>query len=268
MIHPCDLCGEMHSLDLPGDPSGKIRICAKCGFVHVKERRSVQEIALAWDDIYSSGHYDPTWPGVRGRLFYVAEYLHQNIGLDGKSVLDIGAGNGDFLDFCRQKGAYPVGLDPSWSNCSKIKVRDIACFNGFADENSPVIGTYDLITLNWTLENTGNALSVLKWAKKCLAKDGNLSIATGSRLLVPFKKPLSSYLPQKLDYPHDTHCFRWSVNSLTRACEAIGLTNHSQNDWQQRDELIMTFVRGEGENESDDPQAVREYFERWQREWP
>lgn len=268
MIHACDLCKSTKTFNLPGDPSGKIRICADCGFVYVPERRSLPEIALAWGEIYESGGYNPNWPGVKARLYYVSEWIAQNIGLLGKSVLDIGAGGGHFLLHCRTHGAYPVGLDPSAKNSRRIRTFDITCFQGFAADDAPDIGQYDIVTLNWTLENTGDCLEVLRYAKRQLAPDGRLVVATGSRILVPFKKPLSSYLPQDPSYPHDTHCFRWSVNSLTRACEAVGLINHAMNDYEQRDELIMSFEHGQGENEHDDPQQVREYFERWQKEFP
>ena len=70
---------------------------------------------------------------------------------------------------------------------------------------------FDIVTLNWTLENTGDCMDVLERARKLLNPDGHICVATGSRILVPFKKPLSTYFS---DNPADLHCFRWSANSL------------------------------------------------------
>ena len=279
MLHNCDLCGNSADfLPLPGDPSGKISICGQCGFVLVRERRSVAEIALAWNAIYASGGYDPNWPGVKARLYYVAEWIRQNIGLDGKAVLDIGAGGGQFLRFCRGAGAHPVGLDPSPSNVHAIRSHDIACFQGFASDDAPPIGQYDIVTLNWTLENTGDALAILRYAKRCLAPGGHVVVATGSRILVPFKKPLSSYLPQDVNYPHDTHCYRWSYESLGDAFEKIGMLNMAPNvnDFEQRDEMIVAFSVVSGGPLTmkglawprHAPFEVRDYFKRWETCFP
>ena len=276
MLHNCDLCGNSTDfLSLPGDPSGKISICGQCGFVLVRERRSVAEIALAWDEIYKSGHYDPDWPGVKARLYYVAEWLDQNIGLTGKSVLDIGAGSGLFMGFVRNRNAYPVGLDPSPDNCGRIRQQDMACFQGFASDDAPGIGQYDIVTLNWTLENTGDALAVLRYAKRCLAPGGHVVVATGSRILVPFKKPLSSYLPQDVSYPHDTHCYRWSYETLSDAFFHVGMLNMAPdtNDFEQRDEMVVAFSVHEMTMKGlawprHAPFEVRDYFKRWETCFP
>lgn len=271
-VRPCDLCGATGSLDTPGDPSSKIRICTGCGFVHVKERRSIEEVAQAWDQIYANGGYDPDWPGVKARLFYVSEWIGQHIGLDGRSVLDIGAGNGLFLEFCRDRGAHVVGLDPSSKNVAIVKSKDIACFHGWAADSSPDIGQYDIVTLNWTLENTGDCLEVLRYAKRQLAPNGHLVVATGSRIYGGFRKPLSCYIPQDRSYPHDTHCFRWSIRSLRRAFVRVGLSKGRTNDWDQRDEMIVTAIDAGGATCLDEgkerPEDVLDHFRRWHEQFP
>jgi len=269
MKHNCDLCQANETLPLPGDPSGKIGICKGCGFVYVSERRSVEEVAKAWNGIYSRGGYDPEWPGVKARLFYVATWLDSTISLAGRSILDIGSGNGQFLAYCSGLGALGVGLDPSPDNANKVRARDIACFHGWADRAHPPCGKFDLVTLNWTLENTGDCMSVLEYAKACLAPGGMIAVATGSRIGVPFKKRLSSYLPMDSQYPHDTHCFRWHPNHLNAAFHKIGLAIVADNDFMDRDELVC--VAGE----KDAPlfmnvtaELVHNYFNTWQREFP
>ena len=270
-MNQCDLCGETGSLATPGDPSGKIRICKGCGFVHVKERRSLAEVAAAWTDIYKSGGYDPECPGVKARLFYVAEWLDQTVGLRGKSVLDIGAGNGQFLAYCRDRGADPIGLDPDRDNVAKINARGITCIDGWAsDDRLAPNGQFDLVTLNWTLENTADCLAVLRYAKRCLAPGGHVVVSTGSRILTPFKKPLSSYLPLDPNYPHDTHCFRWSLHSLNYAAGLCHLAPWTRNDFYQRDEMLHAFVAAPGISgwPHDSPNEVEDHFRRWQTCFP
>lgn len=269
-IRPCDLCGATDSLDTPGDPSGKIRICSGCGFVHVKERRSVEEVANAWEQIYARGGYDPNWSGVRARLFYTAQWLDSNIGLRGKSVLDIGCGNGNFLGYCQSLGAAGVGIDPSRDNVAVAKGKGILCYEGWASDTGIDLGRFDFVTLTWTLENTADCLEVLRYAKRQLKPGGHVVVATGSRIGHGFRKPLGSYIPQDPNYPHDTHCFRWSAATLFKALGVCGLTGSAHNDYKERDEMIMCAQRDPARTDlgGDHPKYIQDYFRRWQEMFP
>jgi 2-polyprenyl-6-hydroxyphenyl methylase/3-demethylubiquinone-9 3-methyltransferase len=285
MTLPCDLCGEQDSLDTPGDPTGKVRICSGCGFVHVKERRGIEAVAKAWDEIYASGQYSPDWPGVKARLFYVAEWLDQTIGLKGKSVLDIGAGNGEFLLRAAHRGAgHLCGLDPSRKNCNLILQKGIEACNAWVSPGSRPLGKFDIVTLNWTLENTADCIAVLKYARDCVNPGGHVVVSTGSRILVPFKKPLSFYLGSGT--PPDTHCFRWCPPHLGRAARLAGLYSArsdsptagcppmkggmATNDWNENDALIMVFSATDVGCTEKLPSAtqVHNFFSDWQRAWP
>ena len=265
MMHDCDLCGSPSRLPLPQDP--RIGICARCGFVYVPERRTAEEVALAWDDIYRNEQYSPKWPAVRARLFYVSEWIEQTIGFEGKSVLDIGAGDGFFLLEARIRGAHPVGLDPSPHNARRIRGLDMVCHEGSIEKVGPC-GQYDIVTILWTLENTTDCLAMLRYARERLLPGGHVVVATGSRILVPFKKPLSSYLNP--DVPADMHCFRWSYNSLDRATELAGLYPMDWNPFQECDWMVGAFLGADPDIPAnpDDPAAVLQYFADWARMWP
>lgn len=269
MKYPCDLCGATEQLPLPGDPSGKIGICRGCGFCYVSERRSIEEVAKAWTDIYASGGYDPSWPGVKARLFYVAEWLDQHVGLKDKELLDVGSGNGLFLQYTRNCGARCAGLDPDPGNVTKAQMLGVYCFDGYAERGREPIGQFDIVTLNWTLENTGDCISVLEYAKSCLKPDGIIAVATGSRISVPYKKRISDYIPQDPEYPHDTHCFRWSYYSLAKALAKCGLALTTANDFEQRDEMILIGVPAPDHDYGHDiPGQVWNFFYDWKESWP
>ena len=273
--HNCDLCGGSERLPLPGDPSGRISICGGCGFVYVPLRRSSAEVAAAWDEIYASGHYNPDWPGVKARLYYVAEWIEQNIGWAGKDVLDIGAGKGQFLRFLIR---YPVGTMVGLEPCQRPEnipdgtgwwtatIEKIWAFPEYFDEK------FDIITILWTLENTADCLAMLRFARQRLKPGGHVVVATGSRIgYRAFKKPLRHYLPQNPDYPHDTHCFRWSFASLLKAALLCGLDGDKWNDSEDRDEMVMAFKSCEPISNAfpgDDPELIKNHFENWQRLFP
>lgn len=265
MVHDCDLCGSSEAIEVPhareytGDQP--IHICAHCGFVHVKDRRSAQEIAASWSTLYD-GVYKPQSPAVIARLTYVAETINQQIGIFYKSVCDIGAGDGAFLEIARGMGAKPFGIEPSAAS-ARLPKLGIPYFLGtiedYADANK-----FDIVTINWTLENCSDCIAMLRAARRLLKPDGRLVVATGSRILVPPRKPLWHYLGPN---PADTHAFRFSANSLMRAMNRAGFFVGHLNSFIDSDVLLaIGKALPEGSSTSvpnDDPQAVADFFARW-----
>lgn len=236
-------------------------ICQNCGFVQVNERRSSAEIAEDWKRIYKEKIYDPTWPGVKARLYYVAEWIDQNIGLEDKRVLDIGGGTGSFrhLVEARQSSSDDMGVyffDPA--------------FDGRLVEDFEPPLPFDIVTILWTLENCGSANAMIAKARECLKPDGHLVVATGSRILVPFRKPMSQYFSTE---PQDLHAFRWSYQSLCAIMEKHGFAVQRPNDYLQNDVLL---VHGHLSNADwskdeiigDNPDAVENHFIDWYRSFP
>ena len=92
-----------------------------------------------------------------------------------------------------------------------MKKNGIPTFTGSIEEylkdKSFKNNFFDVVTIVWTLENCFSCLEMLSAAKKLLKNDGFLVVATGSRILVPFKKPLSLYVGT---IQSDTHSFRFS----------------------------------------------------------
>ena len=263
MAAECDLCGVTSGTEIePG-----IFVCDGCGFAHVKTRRSAAQIAAAWSDVYKSGAYDPNWPGVKARLFYVAEWLDQKYGLAGKSVLDIGAGKGLFLDYASAKGALTAAIEPDAQNASEIRMKGHECVAGMV-ENVDLPAKFDLVTVLWTLENCGDCLGFLKHARKFMKDDGILVVATGSRILVPYKKPYSAYFG---GLAPDLHCYRWTEATLARALFMSGFSPMESNDWRQNDVLLVAsrpFGPDYGERFSDVPQVVVKFFRSWKETFP
>ena len=260
----CDLCGS------PGTPLAQFpaaHVCDGCGFLFVPERRSPREIAHDWQAIYARKLYDPTWPGVRARLFYVAEWLDRYLVLKGKAVLDIGAGDGFFLQQVKARGGHAVGLDPSPVNVAAIRTNDTYCFHGAVGSIGEA-GQYDIVTMNWTLENCGDCLEMLRWARDALSPGGHVAVATGSRILVPFKKPITSYFGT---LKPDLHCYRWSDVSLRRAMYEAGLLWQRENDWMQNDVLLAVGKANDFDDKTGggtDPHEVRRFFAEWEKfEW-
>ena len=113
---------------------------------------------------------------------------------------------------------------------------------------------------------------MLEFAHQCLVPDGKLLVATGSRILVPFKKALSSYFSKN---PADTHCFRYSRKSLGIVLSRTGFFLDEINRWKEDDWLVMVGVLQNWNLPSDrlfglhdKASEVVDFFNRWDREFP
>lgn len=278
----CDLCGSRNSVEVPHardyTNNQPIHICKKCGFVYVKSRRSSQEIANSWsNEIFGnkakSHKYTARIPAVKARQLYVAEFIDTNIGLKNKNFCDIGAGEGQFLDIIRQKeyGARVFGTEASKQNCSLMSRMGIKHFNGTIEDYCDGLTSrkrmVDIVTIMWTLENCCSCRDMLSGAHKILKNGGYLVVATGSRILVPFKKPLYRYLSKN---PGDTHCFRFSANTLRGILAVSGFEVTYINQYIDSDILcVIAKKRKLGEKiqwQGDDFKDVRDFFKRWHKE--
>jgi SAM-dependent methyltransferase len=266
--HNCDLCSSNAWVPLPLPNPRGIGICQVCGFVYVRDRRAAHEIAADWSNVYGEG-YSPRWPAVQARLFYVALWIAEQYGFSTGTLLDIGAGQGDFLlirDMMYEAGPRPasVGLEPSTAGENEDRIT-----RGSVEDDLD-LGQFDFVTINWTLENCHDPIKMLDYARRRCKPDGRVIVATGSRILVPYKKPLSCYLG---DNSPDLHCFRWSRNTLEAAMEKAGLVPERANPYMECDWLVVSaraepvVHRLKPRVPYDPPQEVRDYFRLWQESW-
>ena len=271
---PCDLCGARDAIEVPHcreyTNGQAVHTCLHCGFVYVKMRRSAQAIADDWsEEIFGDG-YTAAIPAVRARLTYVAELIANELGLRDKLVVDIGAGEGEFLDIVRQDryGASVFGIEPSGANCELLKRAGVDCFAGTIEEfmARPEAEALrpDIVTITWTLENCQSCTGMLSAAHRILKDGGHIVVATGSRILVPFKKTLHDYLGPN---PVDTHAFRFSANTLEGLLAISGFETTHVNRYLDSDILCVIARKVEPGREipwkGDDYHQVHDFFERW-----
>lgn len=274
-IFPCDICLGTEAVEIPYarlyTNNQPIHICKNCGFVYVQKRRSAQAIADSWsDEIYGEG-YTARIPAVKARQTYVTDFINVNLGLKGKNLCDIGGGEGQFLEIARGYGAKLFAIEPSKKNCETLTKLGAENFYGTIEEytQSPQSKNYsaDIVTIMWTLENCRSCRDMIQAAYRIVKEGGHITIATGSRLLVPFKKPLETYLSTN---PADTHAFRWSSNSLRAILAICGFEVTHTNRYMDSDILCMIAKKREANAkiswQKDDWLQVHDFFERWHRE--
>ncbi len=271
---PCDVCGSTDAIRLPHErkytKGQNIYICKKCGFIYVKRRRPYSTVAQAWSKELFGKAYTSKTPLMLARHTYIAEFIDQSIGLKNKKVCDIGAGEGQFLNIAKNNyGASVFGIEPSSENCNIMKRLGIRCFDGTLEEyiKSPLHKNYrsDIVTMMWTLENATSCKDLVMGARAVLKKEGYLVVATGSRILVPFSKPLNLYLSSN---PADTHPARFSRNTLASLLAVAGFKIVHVNPYLN-DSLALciiakkTKINKKIKIKGDDFQKVYDFFKRW-----
>ena len=284
-LYPCDLCGGKALAEIPSSKhySGgwPAHVCRSCGFVQVALRRPPEAIQKAWaDELYraddkarlSNATYTARMPAVHARQVFAADFLAEAVALRGKRVVDIGAGEGDFLAILRgpEHGAAGFAIEPSAANCELLKQAGIESFHGtieaYMADSAGARRRFDAATLVWTLENCQSALGVLKAAAGILEDGGNVLVATGSRILVPFKKPLQYYFGPRMD----VHPFHFSANCLKGLMAAAGFEITNVNRYIDSDYLTIVGRKAKPGTRiprtGDDPDAVLDFFARWHRE--
>ncbi|MBN2053211.1 class I SAM-dependent methyltransferase [Candidatus Woesearchaeota archaeon] len=281
----CDLCKSTEAYELPyvrEYTNGQVlNICKKCGFIYAPKRRSWKRIADAWSNelygdpkVLSAQSYSAMNPHVRARLTYICEFTDTYTGgLKGKKLCDIGAGEGEFLQMSKDKGADVFGIEPSKKNCDLLAKRGFKNFLGAAEDYATHMKKTkdpyraDIVTIMWTLEASQNPKQMLEIAHDILKDGGHIVIGTGSRILVPFKKPLHCFLSTN---KVDTHPVHFSFNTLKGLLAATGFELVHANPYVENDILAVVGKKVSKDKKiewkGDDYLKVADFFMRWHKD--
>ena len=250
-------------------------VCKNTGLVRAKNIRSSKEIATAWsDEVYGSTfdekNYTALIPAVKARQTYVADFTHINLNLKDKNICDIGAGEGQFFEIVSEKKymANCFGIEPSKNNCDQLSNKSFDCFNGTAEEYAQSDNfskkKVDIITIMWTLVNVASCIDIVKAAYQMLKPGGHIVVAEGSRILVPFKKPLNYYLSP---LSTDLHPYHYSANSMSNLLKVAGFKITHINRYIDSDYLCLIAKKIDNFDNNnfkiDNYEDVLSFFERW-----
>jgi len=211
---------------------------------------------------------------MKARHYFLADTLDVVLGLRNKELCDIGAGEGRFLNIVRspEYGAQSFGIEPSPQNCRLMLDAGIPNVEGTIEDylqgRLRERKGFDIVTMMWTLENCESPRAMLDGAYQMLKEGGHILLATGSRILVPFKKPLNYYISDQA--PMDTHSFRFSANTQRGILAECGFETVFENRYIDHD-VLCTIARKTDRSrrikwEKDDYREIIDYFERWSKD--
>jgi 2-polyprenyl-3-methyl-5-hydroxy-6-metoxy-1,4-benzoquinol methylase len=201
--------------------------CGKCGLEFVSPRLSFEELsATVYSDNYLPKRNDANWRSTEAENTFAQQLTNfERLAGAPKSILDIGCGNGAFLDLARDNGWQIAGVDIKLSE----DARELNCplWEGRLEETDFGGNTFDVVRLNHVLEHTQDPLAELKICRRLLKANGILFISVPNIAgLSPRLKGLQSRLHLKSHrwrhYAAMHHLFFFSPQTLTALVERAG----------------------------------------------
>lgn len=133
-----------------------------------------------------------------------------------KTLLDIGAGTGDFINYCKKNNWNVVGVEPSNKAKEIASTKELVLLNSIEEIKEE---KYDVITMWHVLEHVPNLNDYIKALKKLLKKDGVLVIAVPN-----FKSyDANHYKNFWAAYDVPRHIWHFSKNSISQLFSEVNM---------------------------------------------
>lgn len=150
---------------------------------------------------------------VKKRSFKRKESIFQN-GCTQKTILDIGAGTGDFLEYCKDNKYKVTGTEPSEAARKIAKRKGIDLYESLDQITEK---EFDVITLWHVLEHVPNLFECLEQLKEMLKEKGKLIVAVPN-----FKSYDAEYYKEYwAAYDVPRHLWHFSQKSIRTLFESV-----------------------------------------------
>jgi SAM-dependent methyltransferase len=195
---------------LTPDRSVELYQCEECGF------QFFDPVLVGSEDFYRvlerPGYYSPE------RIeFGDAVRFAQRLGL--RRILDVGCGDGAFLDMAVRAGLRVTGLELNRVAAEKATAKGHQILPKLLHELGPedVDGGFDLITLFQVVEHLADPKTAIMAAKGLLTQGGHIAVAVPSAEGINRLSPMSPY-----DWPPH-HVSRWRRRDLQTLAKQCGM---------------------------------------------
>jgi 2-polyprenyl-3-methyl-5-hydroxy-6-metoxy-1,4-benzoquinol methylase len=221
----CQLAPQPFAVDYQGF---QLVHCENCGLQFVSPRLSFEQLA---NKVYTETYFETPGDATaenEADNYQIARQLSNYERLLGRRgrVLDIGCGNGAFLQYAQKQGWEIFGTDIRLSNAA----RELSCplWEGRLEEINFGNERFDVVRFNHVLEHTQNPLEELRLSRDLLRPNGIIHISVPNIAgLSPRLKSLQSRLRLKRHrwrhYAAMHHLFFWSPKTLRAFTEGAGL---------------------------------------------
>ena len=234
MSAPCPVCEGSLAERFPQvlDPHARgtysIEVCGQCG--HGVTRPVPSDLAPHYPKDYYGGRHGMThrWCLAR-RLGWL-----RSVADKGSRILDIGAGDGSFVERANQQGFDATGME---RNPEPLRQRGLKVVTGLEDAKNS--GPYDVVTMWHSLEHFPDVREILGGAAALLSPGGKMLVAVPRANSLQARTTGASWL--HLDVPRHLHHF--TDRSLERLVQLFGL--QVVRTWRHEYEYdVMGWIQG------------------------
>lgn len=166
--------------------------CDSCGLLFTNPRVKEDQISFYYYPDYSpykEVKQSRFYQKVKNRLGRLLGNTHWEIlqilqSIRAKTVLEIGPGNGSLLYFLRHNGFEVAGVETDESCVTRIREKDIICYQGDLKDVREVLNNFDAVILCQVFEHLYHPKETLKYIYNILTDNGivYLSIPNSSSM--------------------------------------------------------------------------------------
>jgi 2-polyprenyl-3-methyl-5-hydroxy-6-metoxy-1,4-benzoquinol methylase len=198
------ICGETNG-DLMTVHGVNVIRCSKCGIVRQQLERTENDLASWYRTEYQNTICTHTYEqDATVAKLRLTEYMGQNLVKAGVRLLDVGSGNGAFVDVCRSSNIKAYGCDfvqpNEWTYDAPLQqVRFPPCF-------------FDIVTFHDSLEHISDPVDMLNEVQRILRPSG--------KLIIDFPRFHSCYGDHH--WKTDEHLWMFKEKDLRHILERLG----------------------------------------------
>jgi len=137
----------------------------------------------------------------------------------GRRLLDVGSGSGDFLLRMRARGWNVLGVEPDPVAAAKARAKNLDVRDGMLADAALPDDTFDAIVLSHVIEHVHDPIALLRECGRVLRPGGVLVLMTPNLASVGHRRFGADW--RGLEPPRHLHVF--SVGSLAACVRAVGL---------------------------------------------
>lgn len=201
--------------------------CDNCDLVYVNPRPTTEDIKSFYPEGYYKNEFLQQGGLVKKLVQWAVDREKRNFVLsvinkkDGANLLDIGCGDGRFLNSIRETGFIVYGTDISDEGLRNARkaygLKNL--FKGELKDARYEEGVFDAITLWTSLEHVHNPLDLLREVSRVLSKQGAIVLSVPNSASLQFRLFRERWF--HLDVPR--HLYIYSQKSMGMLCEKSGL---------------------------------------------
>lgn len=218
----CTICGFENSKEIVAFNTGvKILLCKNCSNAYTYLKPQLPDYTN--EDFHAKGMFKVKLTQLDDLPSEIQDSYQKQLRLISRcipgnaDILEIGGGEGIFLDLVKKSGFRVELLEPSVSAAARAKQRGLKVYNDYF-QNINLEKKYDLVCMAHVLEHIDDPLNALEHIKKLLRPNGFLLLTqTNYKGFMPFllKERWYAWVPDQ----HFSHFTMEGINYMANATQ-------------------------------------------------